>query len=76
MNTKNVMSVQSRNRLFIIVVLYPLENLVCGDVCGEECEGDGGGEGGDRGQEEEHALVAEQGGEVLGEESRQGASSC
>ena len=65
----------SENRLFIIVVLYPLENLFGGDVCGEECEGDGGGEAGDRGQEEEHALVSEQGGEVLGEEGSQGASS-
>ena len=66
----------SQNRLFIVfVVLYPLQDLFGGDVCGEKCEGDGGGEAGDRGQEEEHALVAEQGGEVLGEEGSQGASS-
>ena len=66
----------SQNRLFIVVVvLYPLQDLFGGNVCGEECEGDGGGEAGDRGQEEEHALVAEQGGEVLGEEGSQGASS-
>ena len=72
----DVMMYVSQNRLFIVlVVLYPLQDLFGRNVCGEECEGDGGGEAGDRGQEEEHALVSEQGGEVLGEEGSQRASS-